>query len=255
MSDAAETQTPLQVRNLDFYYGGTQSLHNINLDFNRSYVTALMGPSGSGKSTLIRTFNRIYELYPEQRAEGEILLDGVNLLDKRIDVNQLRLKVGMVFQKPTPFPMSIFENVAFALRRHLKLSKAELEERVQWALETSALWDEVKDKLKDYGTALSGGQQQRLCIARTIAVKPEVVLLDEPTSALDPVSTAKIEDLIMQLTEEFTVILVSHNLNQTRRTAKEIVFMVDGEVVEKAETQEFFEASKDERTKAFISSF
>ncbi len=253
---ATEGDAPvLTVKGLNFYYGKHKALHDINLDFYKGKVTALMGPSGSGKSTLIRIFNRIFELYPSQRAEGEIVLNGENVLDRHVNVNDLRLRVGMVFQKPTPFPMSIFDNVAFPLRRHFKFSHADLHERVEWALQKSALWEEVKDRLKEPGTGLSGGQQQRLCIARSIAVKPEVILFDEPTSALDPMSTAKVEDTIVELNKEFTVILVSHNLNQTRRTAAKTVFMVDGKLVEVAETEEFFNNPKDERTKTFINSF
>ena len=245
----------IEVKDLNFFYGKHHALHDINTDFRRNHVKALMGPSGSGKSTLLRIFNRIFELYPEQKAEGEVLLDGRNILDKRINVNDLRLRVGMVFQKPTPFPMSIYDNIAFGPRRHEKLSKAEMDERVEWALKKAALWKEVKDNLKKQGTALSGGQQQRLCIARTIALNPEVVLFDEPTSALDPISTGVVEELITELKSDFTVILVSHNVNQAKRVADETVFMEDGRIVEEGKTKDLFENPKDERTRHFMSSF
>jgi len=245
----------IEVKGLNFFYGKHHALHDINTDFRRNHVKALMGPSGSGKSTLLRIFNRIFELYPEQKAEGEVLLDGRNILDKRINVNDLRLRVGMVFQKPTPFPMSIYDNIAFGPRRHEKLSKTEMDERVEWALKKAALWKEVKDNLKKQGTALSGGQQQRLCIARTIALNPEVVLFDEPTSALDPISTGVVEELITELKSDFTVILVSHNVNQAKRVADETVFMEDGRIVEEGKTKDLFENPKDERTRHFMSSF
>jgi len=245
----------IDVRKLNFFYGPARSLHDIDIRFQDKRITALLGPSGSGKSTLIRTFNRIFELYPEQRATGEILVEGRNILASEVDLNDLRLRVGMVFQKPTPFPMSIFENVAFALRRHYALGRAELRDRVRWALEKAALWSEVEGKLDRPGTSLSGGQQQRLCIARTIAVQPEVLLLDEPTSSLDPVSTGKIEDLLVELKDEFSIVLVSHNLNQARRVADRTVFMEAGRIVEEAETQAFFENPQDARTFAFIRSF
>ncbi|WP_445681745.1 phosphate ABC transporter ATP-binding protein PstB [Radicibacter daui] len=245
----------LELKKLCFFYGTQQSLFDVNLTFHRGQVTALMGPSGCGKSTLIRSINRIYELYPNQRAAGEVLFHGANVLEPGIDVNDLRLKIGMVFQKPTPFPMTIFENVAFGLKRHYKMTPAEIEERVEWALTKSALWSEVKDKLHKAGTALSGGQQQRLCIARTVALKPEVLLLDEPTSALDPLSTVKIEELVRELRQDFTIILVSHNVNQARRISDETVFMEAGRVVEVRKTSELFGSPKDQRTKIFIESF
>lgn len=204
----------LQVRNLDFYYGDFRALKEINIDIPEKNVTAFIGPSGCGKSTLLRTFNRMYDLYPGMRAEGEILLDGNNILQKNVDVNLLRARVGMVFQKPTPFPMSIYDNVAFGVRLYEKLSKSELDDRVEWALKKSALWPEVKDKLKASGLSLSGGQQQRLCIARGVATKPEVLLLDEPTSALDPISTGAIEDLIEDLKHDYTIAIVTHNMQQ-----------------------------------------
>ncbi len=257
-TETPPTATPhpaLKVDGLDFHYGKSQALHDINLDFHRRKVKALMGPSGSGKSTLLRVFNKMYALYAEQRVTGKVLLDGEDVLSHRYDVNKLRLRMGMVFQKPTPFPMSIFDNVAFGPRRHLRMSKADLAERVEWALRKAALWDEVKDKLKEPGTALSGGQQQRLCIARTAALKPEVMLLDEPTSALDPVSTQKVEELIRELRDDFTIVLVSHNVNQSRRVADETVFMQDGRVVEEGPTEDLFSNPKDDRTRHFMQSF
>ena len=219
-------------RNLNFYYGDFRSLKDISLDFYDRQVTALIGPSGCGKSTLLRTFNRIYSLYPEQRADGEILLDGQNVLSPSVDVNELRARVGMVFQKPTPFPMSIYDNIAFGIRLYEKLPKSELDGRVEEALRKAALWDEAKDKLRQSGMSLSGGQQQRLCIARTIAQKPEVILLDEPTSALDPISTGKIEELIEQLRSEFTIVIVTHNMQQAARISQFTAFMYLGELVE-----------------------
>ena len=227
-------------RNLDFFYGEFQALKNINLDFFDRQVTALIGPSGCGKSTLLRCFNRIYSLYPEQRATGEIVLDGRNVLSNSIDVNELRSRIGMVFQKPTPFPMSIYDNVAFGLRLYEKLSRAEVEERVEGALRKAALWDEVKDKLRQSGMGLSGGQQQRLCIARAIAQRPEVVLFDEPTSALDPISTGKIEELIEQLRSEFTIVIVTHNMQQAARISQFTAFMYLGELIEFDETARLF---------------
>ncbi len=241
-----------EVKHLDFYYGQQQVLFDIQAVFRERDVTALIGPSGSGKSTLLRALNRIYELYLQQRAQGEILLNGTNILDASLDVNMLRKRIGMVFQKPTPFPMSIFDNVAFALRLHYKISKADLHERVEKALQQAALWDEVKDKLHDAGTHLSGGQQQRLCIARTIAIQPQVILLDEPTSALDPISTGKIEELIHKLKQKFTIVMVTHNLKQAERIATDTIFMREGHIVESGPTRQLFKAPKDERTKHYI---
>ena len=241
-----------EVKNLNFYYDNHHILHNINASFNASDVTALIGPSGSGKSTLLRALNRIFELYPSQHAEGTVLLNGENILDKRLDLNALRRKIGMVFQKPTPFPMSIFDNVAFALRLHHKMKKPELKDQVEKALRHAALWDEVKDKLYDAGTHLSGGQQQRLCIARTIAIEPEVLLLDEPTSALDPISAAKIETLIAELKKDYTIVMVTHNLKQAERVSSETIFMREGHIVEHGKTKELFSNPKDERTKHYI---
>jgi len=245
----------ISVRGLNFYYGKSEALHDIHAEFRRREVKALMGPSGSGKSTLIRVFNRMYALYPEQKVTGEVIIDGLNVISRKVDANDLRRRVGMVFQKPTPFPMSIFDNVAFGVRRHLNLSRGDLSERVEWALGKAALWDEVKDKLKQPGTALSGGQQQRLCIARTVALKPEVLLLDEPTSALDPVSTQKVEELVRELKTDFTIVLVSHNLNQARRVADETVYMEDGRIVEEGPTAQLFANPKDPRTQNFMQSF
>ena len=242
----------LSVNGLCFYYGSAKTLHNINASFEKNKITALIGPSGSGKSTLLRTLNRIYKLYPKQRATGEIVLQGQNILEKNVDLNQLRKEIGMVFQKPTPFPMTIFENITFAIRMHEKLSKDELKSRVEEALTQAALWDEVKDKLHQQGTRLSGGQQQRLCIARTIAVKPEILLLDEPTSALDPISTKKIEALVTELKERYTIIMVTHNLKQAQRLSDNTMFMIDGELVEYSQTEVFFDNPVDPRTLDYI---
>ncbi|MDP2783958.1 MAG: phosphate ABC transporter ATP-binding protein PstB, partial [Sulfurimicrobium sp.] len=216
------------VRDLNFYYGKYHALKSINLDIQEKKVTAFIGPSGCGKSTLLRVFNRMYELYPGQEAKGEIVMDGANILDKKQDLNILRAKMGMVFQKPTPFPMSIFDNVAFGVKLYESLSRRDLAERVEWALRKAALWDEVKDILNQNGTSISGGQQQRLCIARSIAVKPEVVLLDEPASALDPISTARIEELIFELKEDYTIAIVTHNMQQAARVSDYTAYMYLG---------------------------
>ena len=236
----ADSPTRIAVRDLNFYYGDFHSLKSISLDFKDRHVTALIGPSGCGKSTLLRCFNRIYSLYPDQRATGEVLLDGRDILSPSIDVNELRSRVGMVFQKPTPFPMSIYDNVAFGIRLYEKLPRAEVDLRVESALRKAALWDEVKDKLKGSGMGLSGGQQQRLCIARTIAQKPEVILFDEPTSALDPISTGKVEELIEQLRSEFTIVIVTHNMQQAARISQYTAFMYLGELVEFGATNNLF---------------
>jgi len=251
---AAEPAPPavLRVRGLDFWYGGYKALKNIHLDIPRQRITAFIGPSGCGKSTLLRTFNRIYELYPEQRATGEILFHGRNLLDPEIDVAAIRARIGMVFQKPTPFPMTIYENIAFGVRMYEKLGKAEMDARVEWALRKTALWDEVKDKLQQSGLGLSGGQQQRLCIARAIAVKPEVILLDEPTSALDPISTAKVEELVAELKEEYTVAIVTHNMQQAARLSDYTAFMYLGELVEFGETDQIFVQPRHKQTEDYI---
>jgi phosphate transport system ATP-binding protein len=242
----------IAVKNLNFYYNDFRALKNVRLDFFDRQVTALIGPSGCGKSTLLRTFNRIYSLYPDQRAEGEIILDGRNVLAPGIDVNELRSRIGMVFQKPTPFPMSIYDNVAFGLRLYERLPRAELERRIEEALRKAALWDEVKDKLKQSGTGLSGGQQQRLCIARAIAQKPEVILFDEPTSALDPISTGKIEELIEQLRLEFTIVIVTHNMQQAARISQFTAFMYLGEVVEFGATTKIFMNPEKKQTQDYV---
>ena len=251
---AATSNAPVRitVRNLDFFYGDNHALKSISMDFADRQVTALIGPSGCGKSTLLRCFNRIYSLYPEQRATGEIILDGRNILAPSTDVNELRSRVGMVFQKPTPFPMSIYDNVAFGVRLTERLGRAELDERVESALRKAALWGEVKDKLKGSGMGLSGGQQQRLCIARTVAQSPEVILLDEPTSALDPISTGKVEELIEQLRSEFTIVIVTHNMQQAARISQYTGFMYLGEVVEFAPTSQLFMNPTQKQTHDYV---
>jgi len=230
----------LEVRNLEFYYGNYKALHDINLTIPEKQVIAFIGPSGCGKSTLLRTFNRIYEMYPKQRSAGEILLDGENILDKKYDLNRLRAQVGMVFQKPTPFPMTIYENIAFGVRLYERLSRSAMIERVEWALRKAALWDEVKDMLQRDGTQLSGGQQQRLCIARAIAVKPDVLLLDEPASALDPISTLKVEELIAELKTDYTIVIVTHNMMQAARVSDLTAFMYLGKLIEYDQTDKIF---------------
>lgn len=242
----------LYTESLNFYYAQYQALHEINTHFEKNTTTTLIGPSGSGKTTLLRTFNRIYQMQPRQKVTGKIVLNDENILGQNIDVNILRRKVGMVFQKPTPFPMTIFDNVAFALKLHEKLSKSELADRVEEALKHAAVWDEVKDKLHNAGTHLSGGQQQRLCIARTIAIQPEVLLLDEPTSALDPISTAKIEELVQKLEKDYTIIMVTHNLKQAQRLGNKTIFMRDGAIVEQGATSDIFNNPSDERTAHYI---
>ena len=245
-------QSKLAVRGLNFYYGGFQALKHIDLDIPAGKVTAFIGPSGCGKSTLLRVFNRMFELYPEQRAEGQVLLDGVNLLDKSLDVSLIRAKVGMVFQKPTPFPMSIYDNIAFGVRLFESLPRVEMDERVEWALKKAALWNEVKDKLDQNGASLSGGQQQRLCIARGIAIKPEVLLLDEPCSALDPISTGKIEELIAELKADYTVVIVTHNMQQAARCSDYTAYMYLGDLVEFGPTDELFMKPKKKDTEDYI---
>ncbi|SFT01069.1 phosphate ABC transporter ATP-binding protein PstB [Methylobacterium sp. yr668] len=242
----------IAVKDLNFYYGSFHGLKDVNLNFHDRQVTALIGPSGCGKSTLLRCFNRIYSLYPEQRAEGEILLDGENILSPSFDLNELRSRIGMVFQKPTPFPMSIYDNVAFGLRLYEKLPKSELDGRIEESLRKAALWDEVKDKLRQPGTGLSGGQQQRLCIARTVAQKPEVILFDEPTSALDPISTGRIEELIEQLRDEFTIVIVTHNMQQAARISQFTAFMYLGQLVEFGPTNRMFMNPTERRTQDYI---
>jgi len=240
------------VHDLDFYYGETQALKGVSLTFSDRQVTGMIGPSGCGKSTLLRVLNRMYDLYPRQRARGEVLLDGENILGPAVDVTMLRARIGMVFQKPMPFAMSIFNNVAFGVRLHERLSRAEMRERVEWSLVRAALWDEVKDRLGSPAHGLSGGQQQRLCIARTIAVRPQVILLDEPTSALDPISTLKVEELIDELKQDFTIALVTHNMQQAARVADQVAFFYLGEVVEVGPAAEMFTAPQQKRTQEYI---
>ncbi|NUS20711.1 MAG: phosphate ABC transporter ATP-binding protein PstB [Mesorhizobium sp.] len=242
----------MEVKGLNFYYGQSKALKDINLSLPERSVTAFIGPSGCGKSTLLRVLNRIYELYPKQTAEGQVLLDGKNILDRSQDLNLLRTKIGMVFQKPTPFPMSIYENIAFGVRLYEKISKAEMDNRVESALKRAALWNEVKDKLNASGQSLSGGQQQRLCIARTVAVKPEVILLDEPASALDPLSTAKIEELIDELQADYTIVIVTHNMQQAARVSRQTAFMYLGELVEFDRTEKIFTSPREKRTQDYI---
>jgi len=245
--------TKIAVRNLSFFYGAREALKAISLDFLENQITAIIGPSGCGKSTLLRALNRIYDLYPGQRATGEIVLGGENILSGEMNVASLRRRVGMVFQKPTPFPLSIRDNITFALGHFERLSRAEMADRVEEALRQAALWDEVKDKLGASALSLSGGQQQRLSIARTLAIRPQVILLDEPTSALDPLSTNKIEELLDQLVRQYTVIIVTHNLQQAARASQRTVFMYDGEVVEVGATDEMFMAPRERRTADYIS--
>ena len=242
----------LEVRNLNFYYGSFQGLKGINLDIEQGKVTAFIGPSGCGKSTLLRTLNRMYDLYPGQRAEGEINFYGQNILEPGQDLNLLRSRIGMVFQKPTPFPMSIYENIAFGVRLYEKLSRSEMDERVEWALNKAALWNEAKDKLNQSGLSLSGGQQQRLCIARGVAVKPSVILLDEPTSALDPISTGKIEELINELKHEYTIAIVTHNMQQAARVSDYTAYMYLGSLIEFGKTDEIFIKPKRKETEDYI---
>lgn len=247
-----DVKNALEVRNLNFYYGSFQGLKDINLDIEEGKVTAFIGPSGCGKSTLLRTLNRMYDLYPGQRAEGEINFYGQNILAPGQDLNLLRSRIGMVFQKPTPFPMSIYENIAFGVRLYEKLSRSEMDERVEWALNKAALWNEAKDKLNQSGLSLSGGQQQRLCIARGVAVKPSVILLDEPTSALDPISTGKIEELINELKHEYTIAIVTHNMQQAARVSDYTAYMYLGSLIEYGKTDEIFIKPKRKETEDYI---
>ena len=242
----------IAIRGLDFYYGANKALKGINLDLPAKQVTGMIGPSGCGKSTLLRVLNRMYSLYPGQRAEGEVLMDGENLVAPDVDMNALRSRIGMVFQKPTPFPMSVYDNIAFGVKLHEQLSKSAMDERVEWSLTRAALWGEVKDRLSGSAMGLSGGQQQRLCIARTIAVRPEVILLDEPTSALDPISTLKVEELIDELKRDFTIAIVTHNMQQAARCADQVAFFYLGEMVEVAPAAQLFTSPKQRRTQEYI---
>jgi phosphate transport system ATP-binding protein len=248
----SDERPKVSVRDLNFYYGEHHALKHINLNLIANKVTAFIGPSGCGKSTLLRIFNRMYDLYPGQRAEGQVMLDSQNVLDPKLDLNLLRARVGMVFQKPTPFPMTIYENIAFGVRLYEKISKSEMDGRVEKALRGGALWNEVKDKLNASGLSLSGGQQQRLCIARTIAVRPEVILFDEPCSALDPISTAKIEELIDEMKEDYTIAIVTHNMQQAARVSDSTAFMYLGELIEFGPTNKIFTSPTDRRTQDYI---
>ena len=250
--DVTDLTEKVSIRNLNFYYGASKALKDINIPLYENKVTAFIGPSGCGKSTLLRVLNRMYDLYPNQRAEGEVEFDGEDILSPKQDLNLLRARIGMVFQKPTPFPMSIYENIAFGIRLYEKLSKSELDQRVETSLRRAALWDEVKGKLAANGLSLSGGQQQRLCIARTVAVRPEVILFDEPCSALDPISTAKIEELIDELKEDYTIVIVTHNMQQAARVSDFTAFMYLGELVEFDNTSKMFTAPSDRRTQDYI---
>lgn len=242
----------IQTQNLNFFYGNHQALFDNNLVIPANQITAVIGPSGCGKSTHLRVYNRIFELYREQKATGEVLIDGKNILDNDVDVLELRRKVGMIFQKPTPFPMSVFDNVAYPLNLHYKLDKKAIEERVEQALRGASLWDEVKDKLYSSGLALSGGQQQRLCIARTIASEPEILLMDEPTSAIDPVATLKIEELMDSLRERFTIVIVTHNMQQAARISDQTVFFYKGRIIEYGQTKDIFTNPKNKQTEEYI---
>ncbi|WP_343896476.1 phosphate ABC transporter ATP-binding protein PstB [Craurococcus roseus] len=251
-SAALNTEARVAIRNLDFFYGDNRALKGIHLDLPDRQVTGMIGPSGCGKSTLLRVLNRMYSLYPGQRATGEVLMDGQNIIGPDVETNELRSKIGMVFQKPTPFPMTIYENIAFGVRLHEKLSKPQMDERVEWALSRAAIWDEAKDRLNTSALGLSGGQQQRLCIARTIAVRPEVILFDEPTSALDPISTLKIEELIDELKRDFTIAIVTHNMQQAARCADQVAFFYLGELIEVAPAAQLFTAPRHQRTQEYI---
>jgi len=252
VDSTAASRVKLAARNLQFYYGDFHAVKNIHLDIPEKKVTALIGPSGCGKSTLLRIFNRIYSLYPKLRAEGEVLLDGQNILDPKFPMNRLRSKVGMVFQKPVPFPMTIYENVAYGIRHHERIGKADMDVRVEQALRQAALWDEAKDKLKQSALGLSGGQQQRLCIARAVALRPDVILLDEPTSALDPISTSKIEQLIEELKQDYTIAIVTHNMQQAARVSDYTAFMYLGELIEHDATATIFSRPSKQQTEDYI---
>lgn len=251
-STAAIGTPRLAIKNLDFFYGTNKALKGITLDLPEKQVTGMIGPSGCGKSTLLRCLNRMYDLYPGQKATGEVMMDGHNIISPDIDVNDLRSRVGMVFQKPTPFPMSVYDNIAFGVRLHEKLSRAQMDERVEWSLTRAALWTEVKDRLTGPAMGMSGGQQQRLCIARTIATRPDVILLDEPTSALDPISTLKVEELIDELKTEFTIAIVTHNMQQAARCADQVGFFYLGELIEVSPAAEMFTAPKQKKTQEYI---
>ena len=251
-SGEALNASRISITGLDFFYGTNKALKGINLELPDRQVTGMIGPSGCGKSTLLRVLNRMYDLYPGQRATGQVMMDGENIIDPRMDLNALRSRIGMVFQKPTPFPMTIFENIAFGVKLHETLNKAQMDERVEWSLSRAALWDEVKDRLHTSAMGLSGGQQQRLCIARTIAVRPEVILFDEPTSALDPISTLKIEELIDELKRDFTIAIVTHNMQQAARCADQVAFFYLGEMVEVGAAAQMFTAPRERRTQEYI---
>jgi phosphate transport system ATP-binding protein len=251
-SDGLINRPRISIRDLNFFYGTHRALKDISLDLPEKQVTGMIGPSGCGKSTLLRVMNRMYDLYPGQRATGEVRMDDTNIIEPGIDLNALRARIGMVFQKPTPFPMTIYDNIAFGVKLHERLSKAQMDERVEWSLTRAALWGEVKDRLNTSAMGLSGGQQQRLCIARTIAVRPEVILLDEPTSALDPISTLKIEELIDELKQDFTIVIVTHNMQQAARCADQVAFFYLGEMVECAPAAQLFTAPKQKRTQEYV---
>jgi phosphate transport system ATP-binding protein len=251
-SNEAINEPRIAIRKLDFFYGDNKALKQIHLDLPDQQVTGMIGPSGCGKSTLLRVLNRMYDLYPGQRAEGEVMMDGMNIISPSVDLNALRARIGMVFQKPTPFPMTVYDNIAFGVKLHEKLSHAAMDERVEWSLTRAALWGEVKDRLQTSAMGLSGGQQQRLCIARTIAVRPDVILLDEPTSALDPISTLKVEELIDELKHDFTIAIVTHNMQQAARCADQVAFFYLGEMVEVAPAAQLFTAPKQRRTQEYI---
>jgi len=251
-ADVRLNEARITIRDLNFYYGTNQALKNINLDLPDCQVTGMIGPSGCGKSTLLRVLNRMYDLYPGQRATGEVMMDGENIVEPNVNLNALRAKIGMVFQKPTPFPMTIYENIAFGVKLHEKVSKSQMDERLEWALRRGALWDEVKDRLNTSALGLSGGQQQRLCIARTIAVRPEVILFDEPTSALDPISTLKIEELVDELKQDFTIVIVTHNMQQAARCADQVAFFYLGELVEVGPAMQIFTSPRERRTQDYI---
>jgi phosphate transport system ATP-binding protein len=242
----------IAISELDFFYGDNRALKGIKLDLPERQVTGMIGPSGCGKSTLLRVLNRMYDLYPGQHATGQAMMDGMNIIDPKVDINALRSRIGMVFQKPTPFPMTIYDNIAFGVKLHEKLSKSAMDERVEWSLSRAALWGEVKDRLNSSAMGLSGGQQQRLCIARTISVRPEVILFDEPTSALDPISTLKIEELIDELKVDFTIAIVTHNMQQAARCADQVAFFYLGEMVECAPAAQIFTAPKEKRTQEYV---